>query len=68
MDMLLGKQMHDFHRTLPDFAAANSRFHFHYVTARELVNIVHAAEAGKEGNPGDYRDFLYTSRLHVHAS
>jgi len=65
MDMLLGRQMLDFHRTLPEFAAANPHFHFHYVTARELVNIVHAAEAGKAGNPGDYRDFFYTSRLPV---
>lgn len=29
----------------------------HYVTARELVNIIRAAEAGHAGNPGDWRDF-----------
>jgi hypothetical protein len=68
MEMLLGNQMRDFHRMLPEFAAAHPGFHFHYVTARELVNIVHAAEAGKAGSPGDYRDFLYTSRLQVPAS
>jgi hypothetical protein len=68
MEMLLGNQMRDFHRMLPEFAAANPGFHFHYVTARQLVNIVHAAEAGKAGSPGDYRDFLYTSRLQVPAS
>jgi hypothetical protein len=27
------------------------------VTAREAYNIVKAAEAGKSGNPNDYRDF-----------
>jgi hypothetical protein len=63
MEMLLGSQTRDFHGSLPQFAAAHPGFHFHYVTARELVNIVHAAEAGKTGNPADYRDFRYTSRI-----
>ena len=30
----------------------------HYVTAREAYNIAKAAEAGKSGNPNDYRDFI----------
>ena len=29
----------------------------HYVTAREMYNIIKAAEAGKEGNPNDFRNF-----------
>jgi hypothetical protein len=33
-------------------------FRLHYVTAREAYNLVKAAEAGKRGNPDDYRDFL----------
>ena len=32
-------------------------FRLHYVTAREAFNIVKAAEAGRRGNPDDYRDF-----------
>lgn len=32
-------------------------FRLHYVTAREAYNIVKAAEAGKSGDPNDYRDF-----------
>jgi hypothetical protein len=49
------------------------RYRLHYVTAREFYNIVKAAEAGKEGNPNEYRDFeipkplnrrLYCSRLY----
>ncbi len=32
-------------------------FRLHYVTAREAYNIVKAAEAGRCGNAGDYRDF-----------
>jgi len=30
----------------------------HYVTAREACNIIKAAEAGRDGDPNDYRDFL----------
>jgi hypothetical protein len=30
----------------------------HYVTAREMYNIIKAAEAGETGNPGNYRDYL----------
>jgi hypothetical protein len=29
----------------------------HFVSAREMVNIILAACEGKEGNPGEYRDF-----------
>jgi hypothetical protein len=30
----------------------------HYVNSREMFNIVKAAEAGRSGNPNDYRDFV----------
>jgi hypothetical protein len=33
-------------------------FVLHYVSARELFNIVKAAEAGLTGDPGKYRDYL----------
>jgi hypothetical protein len=33
-------------------------YRLHYVTAREAYNIVKAAEAGQDGDPDDYRDFL----------
>jgi hypothetical protein len=68
MDMLLGEPMRRFHQSLSEFAVSHPNFHYHYVTARELVNIVHAAESGQTGSPGDYRDFLYTSRLRPPAS
>jgi hypothetical protein len=56
-EMLLGPQMAAFHRDL--LAAFNDgrRFRLHYVTAREMVNILHAAEDGRTGNPGRYRDY-----------
>lgn len=30
----------------------------HYVTAREVYNLIKAAEAGQTGEPGQYRDFV----------
>jgi len=60
-DMLLGPQMRDFHQSLSHFASAHPNFHYHYVTPRELVNIIHAAESGESGNPSNYRDFLLLS-------
>ena len=42
--MLLGEPMRAFHRALAEMAAADPALRFHYVTARELVNILHAAE------------------------
>jgi hypothetical protein len=55
---LLGEAMAGFHRSLGEFCL-NSGIRLHYVTARELVNVVHAAEDGHSGNAGDYRDHRY---------
>jgi hypothetical protein len=57
--MLLGEPMRAFHRTLAEIAAADRSLRFHYVTARELVNILHAAEAGHSGEPGRFRNYRY---------
>jgi hypothetical protein len=57
--MFLGEPMRAFHRVLADLAARNSNIRYHYVTARELVNILHAAEAGHSGDPSQFRDFRY---------
>jgi hypothetical protein len=51
--------MRAFHDSLAKLAARDQAIRFHYVTARELVNIVHAAEAGHSGNPSLFRDFRY---------
>ena len=56
---LLGEKMRAFHRHLAQRAAADETFEFHYVTARELVNILHAAEDGKSGDPSAFRDYRY---------
>jgi hypothetical protein len=57
--MLLGEPMRAFHRAVAKLAARDDTLCFHYVTARELVNILHAAETGHSGNPGQFRDFRY---------
>lgn len=53
--MLLGEPMLQFHQLLASFNP--SEVMFHYVSAREMVNILHAAEAGESGSPGLYRDY-----------
>jgi hypothetical protein len=44
---------------LGKIAAADPSIRFHYVTAREMVNILHAAEDGHSGEPGIFRDHCY---------
>jgi len=58
-NMLLGDPMFRFHSFLKDFSVRNSRFKYHYVSAREMVNIIHAAEDGLVGNPHHYRNYRY---------
>lgn len=42
----LGEEMMQFHRDLATMASANPRLRFHYVTAWEMAQLVHQAEAG----------------------
>jgi hypothetical protein len=58
--VLLGEPMLQFHRELACRAAAESRFHYHYVTAREIYNLARAAEAGWQGSVDAARDFELT--------
>lgn len=56
--VLLGPQMHAFHKALLDGESALN-YRVHYVTAREMANIVAAAEAGETGNPSAFRDYRW---------
>jgi hypothetical protein len=56
-EVLLGQPMVCFHEELAAYARANPNFHYHYVTAREMYNLVRAAEAGWTGSVGAARDF-----------
>jgi hypothetical protein len=55
-DVMLGASGVRFFRELLD--TAQQRFErLHFVTAREMVNIILAACDGREGNPGEFRDY-----------
>jgi hypothetical protein len=54
---MLGGLIRQFLREVTEEARANSDYHVHFVTAREMVNIILAACEGRDGNPGDYRDY-----------
>jgi hypothetical protein len=56
-DTLLGAPMVKFHEELSQLARANPKFHFHYVTAREMVNLIKAAQAGYKGDVAGARDW-----------
>ena len=63
-EMFLGEPMRRFHADLARFAAeSKGAFVPHYVSAREMVNILHAAEDGYTGSPGEYRDYRYRSNI-----
>ncbi len=55
--VLLGDPMIRFHEDLAALSRARRDFHFHYLTAREMYNLVRAAEAGWTGSVNDARDW-----------
>lgn len=57
IDTLLGPPVDAMHAYLESAYNDGRRFVLHYVTAREMYNIIKAAEAGRAGNPNDHRDF-----------
>ena len=58
-ESLIGRPAHAFHdfftRTLPSETGLKT----HYVTAREMVNLIHAAEDGMTGDPAAHFDHVY---------
>jgi len=58
MDTLLGQAVDDMYSYLEQNYNDGSHYVLHYVTAREMFNIVKAAEDGHTGNPNAYRDFI----------
>lgn len=61
MRTLLGDAMPRFYAHLLENYGRAQGFRVHFVTAREMVNIVHAAEDGAVGDAGSYRDYRYRS-------
>lgn len=56
--VLLGEPVERMYQYLSDRYNDGREFVLHYVSAREVYNIVKAAESGASGDPRDYRDFL----------
>jgi hypothetical protein len=54
---VLGDHMVEFHRALAERAQTDPQFHFHYVTAREMFNLVKAAENDWQGSVADARNY-----------
>ena len=54
--MLLGEPMKRFHEAA---TTLGPEVRFHYVTAREMANLVHAAESGETGEPRDFFDYCF---------
>ncbi len=54
---MLGAPMQAFLRELTTEVCKRGRYQVHFVTAREMVNIILAACDGRDGSPGDYRDY-----------
>ena len=63
-EALLGPAMDDMFSYLETRYNDGKRYVLHYCTARELYNIIKAAEAGEEGDPGQYRDYLIRPYKH----
>ena len=58
MDTLLGAPVDAMHGYLESRYNDGVEHVLHYVTAREVHNIIKAAEAGLQGDPSQYRDYV----------
>jgi len=56
-EVVLGTSMDETFSYLEDKYNDGNNFVLHYVTARELYNLVKAAEDGETGDPAQYRDY-----------
>jgi hypothetical protein len=57
-DTLLGQPMREAFEYMQRRYNDGREWKLHYVSAREMYNIVKAAEAGEQGDPGAYRDHV----------
>ena len=58
MKVLLDGPLDNFFTDLEQRYNDGEKFVLHYVSAREMYNIVKAAESGCTGNPNEYRDYV----------
>lgn len=57
--VLLGPAMRAFHEAITGVFNDGTSYKLHYVTARQMVNVIRAAVAGHTGDPAAYRDFEF---------
>ena len=57
-DTALGSSAAGMHEQLQKICNDGSNSLLHYVTAREMFNLIKAAEAGQTGDPNRYRNFV----------
>jgi len=57
--IMLGEECSEMYRELERQFRDRPGYRLHYVTAREMYNIACAAEAGEQGNPNQFRDYVY---------
>jgi hypothetical protein len=57
-EVLLGKPAENMYSHLESKYNDENKYLLHYVSAREMYNIIKAAEAGESGNPNEFRDYL----------
>ncbi|MGL4575088.1 MAG: hypothetical protein ACRCV9_09900 [Burkholderiaceae bacterium] len=58
IDTLLGPSMRRAYEYLSTRYNDGKQWKLHFVSAREMYNIIKAAEAGEAGEPGQYRDYI----------
>jgi len=57
-DCVMGRSFQHFLHSLVEGAEERGEI-LHFVSAREMVNVILAACDGREGNPGDYRNYFF---------
>jgi len=58
LNAVLGSSAGEMHRHLQNKYNDGKNFVLHYVTAREVFNLITAAEAGQAGDPDQYRAYV----------
>jgi hypothetical protein len=56
-DAMFGSPLREFLKRLIQTSRESGNYQVHFVTAREMVNIILAACDGRDGNPNTYRDY-----------
>jgi hypothetical protein len=56
---MLGSSIQHFLRELVEGPGNRTKYRLHFVTVREMANIILAACDGCDGNPGEYRNYRF---------